>query len=205
MKIGIIGAGNIGGTLARLLTQAGHSVTIANSRGPDTLADLVDEVEDLRAGTIEEAVRDAEVVIEAVPLKAIPDLPAVPLAGKILVSAANYYPDRDGQIPLGGATTTEWVASHFPGARVVKAFNTIWYRHLAEQGDTTKEEEDRRVIFLAGDDVEANHVVADLIRDIGFAPLDTGDLSHGGRRQEPDTPIYNVDLTLRAAQQALID
>ncbi len=204
MDIGIIGAGNIGGTLARLLANAGHTVTIANSRGPQTLSDLVDGQPSITAGTIEEAAQFGQVAIEAVPMKAIPDLPAAPFADKIVISASNYYPDRDGQIAFDGMTQTEWVADHLSASRVVKAFNTIWFQHLADLGDTDKEEEDRRVIPLAGDDAGANHVVAELIRDIGFAPLDAGSLSHGGRRMEPGTPIYNVDLTLREARPVLI-
>lgn len=203
MDIGIIGAGNIGGTLARLLTGAGHTVVIANSRGPETLTDVVSGVEGLRAGTVEEAADAVDLVIEAVPLKAVPDLPADALDGRILVSAANYYPDRDGPIDFDGRTQTEWVAARVPGARVVKAFNTIWFGHLAAQGDPGLPEEERRAIFLAGDDDAAKQIVADLIRELGFGPVDTGGLADGGARQEPGTPIYNAQLTVREARDRL--
>ena len=98
---------------------------------------------------------------------------------------------------------TELVAQHLPETKVVKAFNTIWYQHLENQGDTTKPVEERRVIFLAGDDAEAKAVVANLITEIGFGPLDTGSL-HESTIQEPDTKIYNVDMIVREARQMLV-
>ncbi len=202
MNIGIIGSGNIGGTLATLLTATGHDVMLANSRGPDSLRETVEGNDRLQAGTASEAAQFGEVVMEAIPLKAIPGLPTDDLEGKILVSAANYYPDRDGQIDLGGLSQTGWVAQQVPGARVVKAFNTIWFRHLAERGDTTKPEDERRAILLAGDDEEAKATVADLIRELGFAPVDTGTLEES-TRQEPGQPLYNADVTGAEARRQL--
>ncbi|QZY27597.1 NADPH-dependent F420 reductase [Nocardioides coralli] len=203
MHIGIIGSGNIGGTLSRLVTAAGHTATLANSRGPDSLRERVDGVERLEAGSVAEAAA-ADLVIEAVPFAAVRDLPADALDGRILVSASNYYPDRDGEIDLDGRTHARWVADRVPGARVVKAFNTIWSGHLAAQGDRSRAEADRRVIPLVGDDEEAKAVVAELVRDLGFAPLDLGGLDDG-HLQQPGAAIYNNDLTLAEARELIAD
>lgn len=203
MNIVIIGAGNIGATLAKLFSQAGHNIAISNSRGPDTLAELVGNLgTNVQAMTVEDAANFGDVVIEAIPLGWYQTLPADQLAGKILVSAANYYPGRDGEIDLKGMAQTELVAQHLPETKVVKAFNTIWYQHLENQGDTTKPIEERRVIFLAGDDDEAKAIVANLIVEIGFGPLDTGSL-HESTIQEPGTKIYNVDMTVSEARKIL--
>jgi predicted dinucleotide-binding enzyme len=207
MDIGIIGSGHIGGTLARLFTAAGHDVVIANSRGPDTLAELVDEVGGgLRAATVDEAARFGEVVVVAIPVKAVEDLPPDPFAGKIVVDANNYYPGRDGQyesLDTDATTSTEMLAAHLPGARVVKAFNTMNYRLLDSGGRTDAPADERLAIFLAGDDAEAKAVVAGLIEELGFAPVDTGGLADGGRRQQPGTPVYGADLTAAQARDAL--
>jgi 8-hydroxy-5-deazaflavin:NADPH oxidoreductase len=207
MDIGIIGSGHIGGTLARLFTAAGHDVVIANSRGPDTLAGLVDEVGGgLRAATVDEAARFGEVVVVAIPVKAVEDLPPDPFAGKIVVDANNYYPGRDGQyesLDTDATTSTEMLAAHLPGARVVKAFNTMNYRLLDSGGRTDAPADERLAIFLAGDDAEAKAVVAGLIEELGFAPVDTGGLADGGRRQQPGTPVYGADLTAAQARDAL--
>jgi 8-hydroxy-5-deazaflavin:NADPH oxidoreductase len=203
MRIGIIGSGNIGATLARLLAGAGHVVAISNSRGPESLAELVRSLgPNVRAATAEEAAAFGELVIEAIPFGRYRDLPAAQLAGKIVVTAANYYPQRDGAIDLGGQAHSELVAAHLPGARVVKAFNTIWYQHLQQQGDASKPLGERRVIFLAGDDAAAKQVVGDLIAEIGFAPFDVGSL-HESTLQEPDSPIYNKSITIDEARALL--
>ncbi|HEU4324419.1 MAG TPA: NAD(P)-binding domain-containing protein [Roseiflexaceae bacterium] len=203
MRIGIIGSGNIGATLARLFVGAGHEVAISNSRGPASLASLVAELgAGARAATVEEAAAFGEVVVEAVPFGRYRELPAEALAGKIVVTASNYYPERDGAIELGGRAQSELVAEHLAGARVVKAFNTIWYQHLQSQGDPGKPLDERRVIVLAGDDAEAKRVIVDLISEIGFGPLDAGSL-HESTRQEPDAPIYNRDVTLAEARKII--
>jgi predicted dinucleotide-binding enzyme len=204
MRIGIIGAGNIGATLAQLLVNAGHQVAISNSRGPDTLDGLVRTLgPKAHAATVANAAAFGDVVIEAIPFGRYRDLPAAPLAGKIVITASNYYPQRDGMIDPGGRAQSELIAAQLPGARVVKAFNTIWSEHLKRQGDTTKPLDERRVIFLAGDDADAKQVVADLITEIGFGPLDIGSL-HDSTKQEPDTPIYNRDLTVAQARAVLV-
>ena len=204
MNIGIIGAGSIGGTAAALFADVGHAVALSNSRGPESLQDEVEALGPrVQALTAREAARFGEVILEAIPFGRYADLPAEELDGKTLISASNYYPQRDGAIDFGGLTQTELVARHLGGARVVKAFNTIYWEHLRDQGDTEKPLNERRVIPLAGDDAEAKETVAALIEAIGFAPLDLGGLSEGGRRMEPGRPIYNRDLT-RAEAQALL-
>ncbi len=203
MTIGIIGSGNIGATLARLFVKAGHEVAISNTRGPESLRDLVAEIGPLaRAASIEDAIAFGDVVIEAIPYGRYRDLPAAAFVGKLVITAGNYYPQRDGEIDLAGRAQSELVAEHLAGARVVKAFNTIWYEHLQKQGDTTKPIDQRRVIFLAGDDQAAKQIVADLITQIGFGPLDIGSL-HDSIAQEPDSPIYNKDITVAQARAQL--
>lgn len=207
MKIGIVGSGNIGGTAARLFVRAGHEVALSNSRGPETLRDFVEELGDhAQALTVEEAVRFGEVVLVAVPLGKYKELPAEAFYGKIVIDAGNYYPERDGQLSeldSGETTSSELMSAHLKGARLVKGFNTIYYVHLASQGDTSKVLEDRRAIFIAGDDSEAKEVVAKLIEELGFAAVDMGFLSEGGRRQQPGTSIYNRELSVKQAATVL--
>ena len=203
MRIGIIGAGNIGSTAARLFAQAGHEVAIANSRGPETLEGLVEEIgPNARAVTVEEAADFGEVVMEAIPFGRYEELPAGRLSGKVFVTASNYYPQRDGEIDLGGLAQSEVIARHLPGARVVKAFNTIYYVRLAENGRPGTPLEEREAIFVAGDDAEAKAVVSRLIEEIGFAPVDAGTLAES-KRQEPGSAIYNVPMTPAEARDAL--
>ncbi len=178
MKIGIIGAGNIGKTAADLFARAGHRVAMSNSRGPETLRDTAEELgPNVTAMTAQGAAEFGEVVLEAVPFGKYRELPADILSGKILISALNYYPERDGDIDLQGQAQTELVAKHVSGARVVKAFNTIFWKHLHEQGDASLPLSERRTIFIAGDDADAQRVVSDLIEALGFAALDTGALA----------------------------
>ncbi len=203
MRIGVIGAGNIGSNLATLLANAGHEVIISNSRGPETLLDLVDEIgANTRAGTIEEAADFGEVVFEAIPFGRYQELPADRLRGKVLVDASNYYPQRDGEIDLGGLGSSEAISRHLTGARVVKAFNTIYYDRLANEGRPDAPVEDRLVVFVAGDDEEAKEIVSGLIEEIGFAPVDTGTLEEG-RKQQPGSPIYNVPMQPSQAHEML--
>ncbi len=207
MKIGIIGAGNIGANAAKLFTRAGHEVALSNSRGAETLKDLVAEIGgETQAATIDEAARFGEVVLIAIPFGRYQTLPAKAFGGKIVIDTGNYYPNRDGRIPEldGGQTTSsELMSAHLQGARLVKAFNTIYYVHLAEQGDANLPFEDRRAIFIAGDDSQAKEIVAELIGEIGFAAVDTGPLHDGGKRQQPESVIYNRNLTAREARETL--
>jgi len=206
-KIGIIGAGHIGGNAARLFVKAGRRVVISNSRGPETLDELVDELGDnASAGTVEAARDFGDIVFVSIPLFAYKELPTDGWEGKIVVDSNNYYPERDGQIAEldeGTTTSSEMLGQHLRGARIVKAFNTIWFEHLRSQGDTDLPLEDRRVIFMAGDDSEAKEAVARLIEDIGFAAGDTGFLHDGGLMQQPGTPLYNKDLKGSDARKAI--
>ena len=207
MKIGIIGAGNIGANAAKLFTQAGHEIAVANSRGAETLKDLVAELgQNARAASIEEAARFGEIVFVSIPFGKYETLPADAFDGKIVIDSNNYYPDRDGQFAAldeNKTTSSELLAEHLRGARVVKGFNTIWFEHLKTQGDKNLPVEERRAIFIAGDDAEAKKTVAKLIEEIGFAAIDTGDLRDGGATQQPDTAIYNRNLTASEAQAIL--
>lgn len=207
MKIGIIGAGYIGGNAARLFAKAGHEVAIANSRGPETLTDLTSEIgENAKAVTVGEAADFGDIVLVSIPLGKYKELPADAFAGKIVIDTNNYYPERDGQIPeLDGDETTssELLQEHLAGAKIVKGFNTIWFEHLKTQGNKDLPTEERRAIFIAGDDRDAKRTVSDLIEEIGFAAYDTGSLRDGGRVQQPGTAIYNRNLTLSEAAAIL--
>jgi predicted dinucleotide-binding enzyme len=207
MKIGVIGAGHIGANAARLFVNAGHSVAIANSRGPETLDDLVEDLGDnATAATVADARDFGDVIFISIPLGKYTDLPTDGWDGKIVIDSNNYYPERDGQIAeldSGKATSSEMLLRHLPGARLVKGFNTIWFEHLKAQGNVDLPLEERRAIFIAGDDSEAKAVVARLIEDIGFAAVDTGFLAAGGRSQQPRTAIYNKELTAAEAAKAL--
>jgi predicted dinucleotide-binding enzyme len=195
--IGIIGAGNIGSQLARLAVQHGHQVVIANSRGPETLTDLVAELGDgARAATRDEAAAAGEIVVVTTPLAAIETIPVEPLEGKVVIDTNNYYPQRDGHIQaLDDETTTtaELLQDHLPGARVVKAFNHIGAADLTGHATPTGTP-DRRALVVAGDDDAAKAVVADLIDEFGFDVVDAGPLAEGWRIQR-DTPGYVARFT----------
>src|SRR5438874_4978900 len=194
MKIGIIGSGNIGATSARLFVRAGHFVALSNSRGGEGLEELVAELgPKAKATTIEDAARFGDVVLIAIPFGKFRTLPADAFKGKVVIDAGNYYPNRDGnfaELDNGETTSSELMSAHLKEARLVKGFNTIWFEHLKTQGDTSLPLEDRRAIFLAGDDSEAKEIVARLIEEIGFAAVDTGFLHEGGRSLQPGTAVY---------------
>jgi predicted dinucleotide-binding enzyme len=207
MKIGIIGAGNIGANAAKLFAEAGHEVAIANSRGAETLKDLAAEIgERARAASIEDAAKFGEIVFISIPFGKYKTLPAEIFDGKIVVDSNNYYPDRDGnfsELDNNQTTSSEMLAGHLKGAKIVKGFNTIWFEHLKTQGDKDLPTDERRAIFIAGDDAEAKATIAKLIEEIGFAAVDTGGLSDGGATQQPGTAIYNRNLTQSEAQAIL--
>ena len=206
MKIGIIGAGNIGATVARLFARAGHEVAISNRRGPESLKDLVAELgPHAKAATVDEAARFGDVVLLAIPWRTPEGLPhAEAVAGKIVIDAMNPYTEKGEPFDLGDSTSSsEEVLKRLPGARLVKAFNTIYFKHLQEQGRTDVPVDERRAIFVAGDDEGAKQVVSRLIEEIGFAPVETGSLREGGRRQQPNSEIYNRSITGREAQELL--
>jgi predicted dinucleotide-binding enzyme len=205
MKIGIIGSGNIGGTLTRRLSALGHEVTVANSRGPQSLGDLTAET-GATAGTVEDAVQGAELVVIAVPVKAVPDLPGKLFAGKLVVDADNYYPQRDGDIPElldRSLSSSRWTADHLEGARVVKAFNTIRAPHLMENGRPAGDP-DRIALPVAGDDADAKRMVMGLVDELGFDPVDAGTLDESWR-QQPDTPVYTADRDAEGVRQGLAE
>jgi hypothetical protein len=205
MKIGIIGSGKIGATVARVFVAAGDEVALANSRGPDSLGGLAEELGG-HATEIEDAARFGGMVLIAVPYDASRRLAPEPFAGQIVIDAGNYYPARDGQIDVIDAnetTSTELLADHLRAARMVKAFNTMYYKTLGERGDPTKPVEERLALFAAGDDAEAKASVLGLIGRIGFAPVDTGSLADGGRLQQPGGAMYNKPITGAQARALL--
>jgi 8-hydroxy-5-deazaflavin:NADPH oxidoreductase len=190
--IGFIGSGNIGGTVARLSVAAGHQVVLSNSRGPATLAGLVDELGPLaRAATAEEAAAAGQIVVVSVPFKAYVSLPAGPLAGKLVLDTCNYYPERDGHVASlddGIETSSELLQHELAGAGVVKAFNNIFFKHLLSLARPAGAA-DRSYLPIAGDDPDAKAEAARFIDSIGYGLVDTGDLGDSWR-QEPGTPVY---------------
>lgn len=197
MRIGIIGAGNIGRQIARLAVGSGHEVVIANSRGPETLpSGLLAELGNRgRGATAEEAAAAGEIALVAIPLRNYDQIPVEPLAGKIVIDANNYYPQRDGQIPElddESTTTAELLQAHLPESRVVKAFNHIRAPDLTADAQAVGTE-NRRALVVAGDDPDARQAVAALIDSFGFDPVEIGPLSEGWRIQR-DTPGYVTRL-----------
>jgi len=203
MKIGIVGAGSIGANAARLFVRAGHEVVLSNSRGGEGLETLVAELGGkAKASTIKQAANFGEVVLVAVPFGKFKTLPADAFKGKVVIDAGNYYPERDGrfaELDRDETTSSELLSEHLKEARLVKGFNTIYFKHLATQGDASLPLEDRRAIFIAGDDSGAKEIVANLIEEIGFAAIDTGFLHEGGRSQQPGTAVYNKDVSAKEA------
>ena len=205
MRIGIIGAGNIGGTLTRRLAAVGHDVSVANSRGPETLAGLARE-SGAKAVTVEEAARGKDVVIVTIPEKNIPRLPKGLFAGAdrtVVVDTGNYYPrNRDGRIDAieNGMTESRWVEQQL-GHPVVKAFNNIYAKHLMERGQP-KGAPTRIALPVAGDDARAKAVVIQLLDELGFDGVDAGGLDESWR-QQPATPVYATDFDAAGVKRAL--
>jgi predicted dinucleotide-binding enzyme len=206
MKIGIIGAGQIGGTLARRLTALGHEVSVANSRGPASLAALARET-GAKAVSVEQAARAGEVVIVTIPMKNIPRLPSGLFDGVsddvVVVDTGNYYPQqRDGRIdPIErGTPESRWVSEQL-GRRVVKAFNNIYARHLLERGKPTGAEA-RIALPVAGDNKRSKDIVIRLLDELGFDGVDAGSLDESWR-QQPGTPVYGTDLDVAGVRRAL--
>lgn len=203
MNIGIIGAGHIGATLGRHFAKAGHKVGLSNSRGPQSLSALVTSIgPNARAMTVAEAAKFGELVVLAVPWRTPEALPAPELvAGKVVVDAMNPYSAEGEVIDLGKRTSSEEVASRLPGARLVKAFNTMYYHTLATEARAAGPE--RLVLFVAGDDLGAKATVSQLIEQIGFTAVDTGALVEGGRKQQPGSAIYNKPMNERQAREVM--
>jgi predicted dinucleotide-binding enzyme len=190
--LGIIGAGNIGSQVARAAVSVGYDVVIANSRGPETLTDLIDELgPKARAATAEEAGAAGDAVVVTVPLKAIEQVPVEPLAGKIVLDTNNYYFERDGHIEAldkGETTTSELVQRHLPTSRVAKAFNHIFARDITTDG-MPPGNPNRRALATAGDDAEAVAFVTKLYDEFGYDTVNIGPLSESWR-VERDRPAY---------------
>jgi predicted dinucleotide-binding enzyme len=205
MLIGLIGSGHIGGTLAMLMVDAGYSVVLSNSRGPETLTGLVSELgSNARAATARGAAEAGDVVVVTIPFGRYRQVPAEPLADKIVIDTNNYYPQRDGRFPeldSGATTSSQMLAAHLPGSSVVKAFNTINFRDLATRG-RRPDDPGRIAVPIAGDDEGAKKTVAGLIDSLGFDVVDVGPLREG-RRFQPDTPPYARCLNATELRQAL--
>jgi len=205
MKIGIIGAGHIGGTLTRRLTALGHQVFVANSRGPETLTDLAAET-GATAVTVNAAARGRDVVVVTIPVKNIPKLPADLFANVpdsvVVVDTGNYYPQRDGQIAeiQSGTTESRWTSRQL-GRPVVKAFNNMYALHLLKMGRAAGSPK-RIALPVAGDDKAAKAVVLKLIDELGFDGVDAGGLDDSWR-QQPGTPVYGTDLDAEGVRRGL--
>ena len=196
LRIGIIGAGDIGGTLTRRFAALGHDVAVANSRGPETLAKLAAET-GAKAVTVEEAAHGRDVVVVTIPQKNIPDLPAGLFDGApdaiVVVDTGNYYPrQRDGRIAEieEGMPESRWVEKHL-GRPVAKAFNNIHAEHLMKYGKPAGDKQ-RIALPVAGDDPSAKAVVLRLVDELGFDGVDAGGLDESWR-QQPDTPVYGTN------------
>jgi 8-hydroxy-5-deazaflavin:NADPH oxidoreductase len=208
MEIGIIGAGQIGGTLTRLLTKQGHTVKVSNSRDPETLADLAAET-GATAVWAKDAPVDADLVIVSIPQKNTPDLaPGIVSTRKPdapVIETNNYYPQqRDGRIDAieEGTPESVWVSEQL-GAPVFKVFNGIFWKHLLENG-VPRGTAGRIALPIAGDDPAGKQIVSDLVDSIGFDPVDAGTLAESWR-QQPDTPVYGTDLDAEGAKKALAE
>jgi predicted dinucleotide-binding enzyme len=206
MKIGIIGAGNIGGTLTRRFAALGHEIFVANSRGPETLKDLAAET-GATPVTVEQAAQAGDIVIVTIPLRNISSLPAGLFAktpkNVVVVDTGNYYPQqRDGRIDgiEKGITESRWVEQEL-GRPVVKAFNNIYAEHLYKLGRPPGSPE-RIALPVAGDDAAAKGVVLRLINELGFDGVDAGGLDESWR-QQPDTPVYATDYDADGVRSAL--
>lgn len=203
--IGLIGAGHIGSQLARLAVRHGYDVVVSNSRGPETLKELVSELGPrARASTAPEAAEAGDIVVVTIPLKNIGDLPAAPLAGKIVIDTNNYYPQRDGHIAEldeERTTTSELLQRQLPKSKVVKAFNHIYAAELTTHGQAAGTP-NRRALAIAGNDAEAKRVVTQLIDQFGFDVVDIGSLSESWRIQR-DTPGYGPRRTAEELRRDL--
>ncbi len=196
MQFGTIGAGNVAQAVARHLLAAGHKVVLSNSRGPDTLGEVVAALGEGASSATREEAAASEIVLLAAhwaqldnALGGLPDW-----KGRILIDATNaflsYAPDFK-RADLKGRTSSEYVAERAPGARVVKAFNTLYFKNI-EADPSVKD--GHRVLFISGDDAEAKAIVADLLKSLGFAPIDIGGLVEGGRMQQLDGPLASHNL-----------
>src|SRR5882724_1453059 len=206
MRIGVIGAGSMGGILARRLAVRGHHISIANSRGPESLAVLAAEVGAMPVSVID-AAQAGEIVIIAIPTKAVAELPRALFANApssaVIIDIGNYHPElRDGRIDAidRGMLESRWVAQQI-GRPVIKAFNNIFAKSLLEKG-LPSEVKGRIALPVAGDSLDDKAAVLHLVGELGFDPIDGGDLDNSWR-QQPGTPAYCRDLEAAALRCAL--
>jgi len=190
--IGFIGAGHIGSQVARLAVAHGCDVVISNSRGPETLSDLIAELGPrARAATPADAASAGDLVVVTIPLKNYRSVPVAPLAGKIVLDTNNYYPQRDGQIPeldTDATTSSELLQAHLPTSKVIKAFNHIYAAQITTDGRPAGTP-NRRALVIAGNDAAAKQTVTELFDRFGFDTVDAGSLKDSWRIQ-PGTPGY---------------
>ncbi len=193
--IGFIGSGNIGSTVAQLAVDAGHDVILSNSRGPETLAELVGKLgPKARAATTAEAVGDSDLVVLTIPLGKIDQVAAEPLMGKVVLDTCNYYPERDGDIAAlddKQTTTSGLVQEHFAQSHVVKAFNNIFFQHLATMQRPVGDP-DRSTLMIAGDDADAKRTATAFIESLGYDVYDTGSLADSLRFQRDQAAYVGV-------------
>ncbi|HEY0248521.1 MAG TPA: NAD(P)-binding domain-containing protein [Gryllotalpicola sp.] len=215
--IGFIGSGHIGSTLAKAAIAHGYDVVLSNSRGPETLSELVAELgPQARAATAEEAAAAGELVVVTIPTKNVPQVPVAPLAGKIVIDTNNYYPVRDGRIPAldeEQQTVSGLLQEHLdaatPSARVVKAFNHINWQQILPQARPAGDPE-RIALAVWSDDADASARVAAFVDELGYDPLEAGPLADSWRI-ERDTPGYTalvtkpeLELALTRAERAVV-
>lgn len=192
--VSFIGSGNIGATVARLAVAAGYDVVVSNSRGPETLADLVKSLgHRARAATATDAAEAGDFVVVSVPFKAYRELPVEQFADKVVLDTNNYYPERDGrfsELDEGTTTSAELEQRHLGTARLVKVFNNIYYRHLASLARPAGAA-DRTALPIASDDANAMKTATAFLDAIGYNAVEVGPLSESWRF-EPDTPVYGT-------------
>ena len=192
--VGLIGSGNIGITVAQLAIEAGHQVVLSNSRGPETLTDTVAQLGPrAAAATSEQAAAAGDIIVVTVPVKAFPNLPAAPLAGKTIIDTCNYGPERDGRIPeldSNALTSSELLLRYIPDAMLVKAFNNIYYKHLLSLARPAGAA-DRSYLPIAGNSERAKAAVSGFIDSIGYNVVDAGPLADSWR-QATGTPVWGT-------------
>jgi 8-hydroxy-5-deazaflavin:NADPH oxidoreductase len=205
MQISVIGSGNIGGTLGRHWAKAEHKIMFS-SRHPEQLESMAAAV-GAQVGTIAESAVFGEAILLAIPFGKVAEVAQQlgRLDGKIIIDATNPYPQRDGDVASQviadkSQTATGYVATQFPGAHTIKAFNSIYFKVLEEQA--FRSGGDRVAVQVCGDDLQAKQTVKQLIADIGYAPQDLGDLSRG-KLFEPNAPLYNQNLKIGEAETLL--
>ena len=193
--ISFIGSGNIGSTVAQLAVDAGYDVVVSNSRGPETLDGLVEQLgAKARAATADEAAAAGDIVVLTIPLGKVDQVDPAPLAGKVVIDTCNYYPERDGDIAAlddKQTTTTGLVQQHLPQSHVVKAFNNIFFQHLGSM-QRPAGAPDRNTLMIAGDDADAKQTVTTFIETLGYDVFDAGSVADSWRFQRDQAAYVGV-------------